>query len=200
MKKFRIILFLILAMALMACGTDETKVVEENGKKEKMSIVTTIFPQYDWNREILGERVNDVELILLQDTGADVHNYQPTAEDIAAIAESDLFIYLGGESDDWVEDALKHTDPDKTVALNLMKIQENQLLEEEPHDHDHDHHHEHEHDYDHDDHHHDDHSHNYDEHLWLLYVGRKFVKRHCGGFSQADSDYKDIYRTMQRII
>ena len=67
--------------------------------EKTLSIVCTTFPQYDWVRQILGDHVNDVDLTLLMDNGVDLHNYQPTADDIIKIAQSDLFIYVGGESD-----------------------------------------------------------------------------------------------------
>ena len=70
--------------------------------EKTLSIVCTTFPQYDWVRQILGDHVNDVDLTLLLDNGVDLHNYQPTADDIIKIAQSDLFIYVGGESDGWV--------------------------------------------------------------------------------------------------
>ena len=67
--------------------------------EKTLSIVCTTFPQYDWVRQILGDHVNDVDLTLLMDNGVDLHNYQPTADDIIKIAQSDLFIYVGGDSD-----------------------------------------------------------------------------------------------------
>ena len=75
--------------------------------EDKLSIVCTTFPQYDWVRQILGAHADDVELTLLLDNGIDLHNYQPTAADIAKISSSDLFIYVGGESDGWVDNVLK---------------------------------------------------------------------------------------------
>ena len=72
--------------------------------EDKLSIVCTTFPQYDWVRQILGAHADVVELTLMLDNGIDLHNYQPTAADIAKISSSDLFIYVGGESDGWVND------------------------------------------------------------------------------------------------
>ena len=71
-----------------------------------MSIVCTIFPQYDWVKQVLGDEINNVDITLLLDNGVDLHSYQPTAEDIVKISEADLFIYVGGESDEWVDDVL----------------------------------------------------------------------------------------------
>ena len=80
---------------------------ERYHKTDKLSIVTTIFPEYDWVREILGDKADNAEVTMLLDNGVDLHSYQPTADDIVKISDCDLFIYAGGESDGWVDDALK---------------------------------------------------------------------------------------------
>ncbi|MDF2513663.1 MAG: periplasmic solute binding protein [Herbinix sp.] len=79
---------------------------KQDSNAKELSIVCTIFPQYDWVREILGDRADQAELTLLLDNGVDLHSYQPTAEDITKIISCDLFIYVGGESDQWVNDVL----------------------------------------------------------------------------------------------
>lgn len=80
------------------------------------------FPEYDWVREILGERADHVELTMFLDDGVDIHSFQPTADDMVTISNCDLFLYTGGESDTWVEDALSNaTNPD-LVAMNLMEV------------------------------------------------------------------------------
>jgi zinc transport system substrate-binding protein len=62
----------------------------------------------DWVREILGDAAGNTELTMVIDNGVDLHSYQPTADDIVKISNCDMFIYVGGESDRWVEDALKN--------------------------------------------------------------------------------------------
>lgn len=102
---------------------------EASGKKLK--IVATIFPEYDWVRQILGDEAKNADLTLLLDNGVDLHSYQPTADDIAKISECDLFIYVGGESDGWVKDALKEgKNPDRKV-INLLEALGNNTKEEE---------------------------------------------------------------------
>ena len=102
---------------------------EASGKKLK--IVATIFPEYDWVRQILGDEAKNAELTLLLDNGVDLHSYQPTADDIAKISECDRFIYVGGESDGWVKDALKEgKNPDRKV-INLLEALGNNTKEEE---------------------------------------------------------------------
>ncbi len=115
---------LALCCALTACGAPDSA-------PGKANIVTTIFPLYDWTRQILGDRADDVDLTMLLDNGADLHNYQPTVEDIARLADCDLFIYVGGESDEWVEDALKGVPNPNRRVLNLMDALGGALREEE---------------------------------------------------------------------
>lgn len=102
-----------------------------DANQKKLSIVATTFPQYDWVRQILGEKVNDVELTLLLDNGVDLHSFQPTVEDIAKISTSDMFIYVGGESDAWVQGALETaTNKDMTV-INMLEVLGDRVKEEE---------------------------------------------------------------------
>ena len=110
-----------------------TSVQETAGapSQESLHIVTTIFPIYDWVRALLGERLQEVQLVNLLDTGVDLHSFQPTAADLMKMADADLFIYIGGESDAWVEDALRTTAGSDRVVVRLMdSIGERAALEE----------------------------------------------------------------------
>lgn len=111
---------------LTACSG---KTVQDGDKKLK--IVTTIFPEYDWVKAILGDEIGNVELTMLLDNGVDLHSYQPTAEDIRKISECDLFIYVGGESDAWVEDALKESLNENQRVINLLEVMGENAKEEE---------------------------------------------------------------------
>ena len=111
-----ILILLILISCLNACGNGSSK------ENDKLKIVTTIFPEYDWVKTILGEKIEEADLILLLDNGVDLHNYQPTAEDILNISTCDLFVYVGGESDEWVEDALKEVTNKDQVVINLLEV------------------------------------------------------------------------------
>ena len=105
-----------------ACGA--------NTDSGKLNIVTTIFPEYDWVKNIIGEDSEKFELTMLLDSGVDLHSYQPTADDIIKISTCDLFIYVGGESDEWVEDALKNA-PETLKAINLLDVLGDSVKEEE---------------------------------------------------------------------
>ncbi|WP_296561981.1 ZinT/AdcA family metal-binding protein [Ruminococcus sp.] len=149
---------LILAMAaagLAGCGTTEKanpseKPLSKSGDKEgdkSFSVVCTIFPEYDWTKEILGEHADDAEITYLLDNGIDLHNYQPTADDILTISSCDLFVYVGGESDEWVENALAEATNKDMKVINLMdvlgdsaKVEElKEGMQESEHEHSHDH-------------------------------------------------------------
>ena len=114
---------------------------------KKLSIVCTIFPEYDWVREILGSKADSADITYLLDNGVDLHSYQPTAEDIMKISTCDLFIYVGGESDEWVEDALSQAQNKDMKVINLMEVlgdkaKEEEIkegMQEEEHEHDHEH-------------------------------------------------------------
>lgn len=126
---------LVLASVLAGCAGKNTDPgsPDSAGKKAEtntIKVVTTIFPIYDWVREVVGDDV-DIELDLLLDNGIDLHSYQPTAKDILDIAESDIFIYVGGESDNWVEETLAQADNKNMIVLDLMDILGDKAKEEE---------------------------------------------------------------------
>lgn len=98
---------------------------------EKLSVVATIFPIYDWVRALAGDRIDQFDLTLLLDSGVDLHSYQPTADDLIKIADCDLFLYVGGESDQWVEEALSSAGNPDLIAINLMEVLEDAVKEEE---------------------------------------------------------------------
>lgn len=136
MKKFLAVIATVLSIAiiLVACtnaksSNNDTKT--SNDEKSKISIVTTIFPEYDWVKQILGEKQNDVDLTMLLDNGVDLHNYQPSADDMVKVSKCDLFVYVGGESDAWVDDALKSAQNKNMKVINLLDVLGSQVKEEE---------------------------------------------------------------------
>ena len=108
-------------LGLSGCSGNEIK---DSGK---LIVVATVFPAYDWTREILGDKG---EITLLSSNGADLHNYQPTAEDMSKIATCDMFIYVGGESDSWAEDAVKTSLKKDMIAVNLLEVLGEAVVEE----------------------------------------------------------------------
>ena len=165
----RIIVFFIMLMIVVAgvsgCGSSENGAAKKS-EAPKLKIVTTIFPEYSWTKELLGSNERNVELTLLSKKGTDMHSFQPSAEDIIKIAGCDLFIYVGGESDKWVVKALQEGGNPKRKVIGLMRLMGDRAKVEEEVDgmekHDH-----HEHDKDKrdgKDHHEQP---EYDEHVWL---------------------------------
>ena len=128
MKKIiiAVLCMLLTAGALAGCG--------EKNKSEKnadLSIVATIFPGYDWVREIMGDEAENADITMLMDNGTDLHSYQPTAEDIMKVSDCDLFVYVGGESDAWVNDALKQAKNKDMQVVDLLDVLGNSAKEEE---------------------------------------------------------------------
>ena len=206
MKKIAFLAFLIFGAAFMlsACEAESGK---KDSSQKKISIVATIYPQYDWIKNILGERINDVDLKLLIKNGTDLHSYKPSAQDIATIAKADLVVYVGGESDEWIEKALAATPKDGRIALNLMKalgdhVKKEEIVEgmqaEEHHEHgeeaeEHEHEH-HEHAEKHEDEHHHHEEVENDEHIWLsLKNAWILVNALAQSLSKVDSANSSIY-------
>lgn len=98
---------------------------------QRLQVVATIFPEYDWVKEILGDQADNVDLTLLLGNGTDMHSFQPTMADILKVSTCDVFIYVGGESDSWVADVLKGAGNPERKAINLMDVLGDQAKEEE---------------------------------------------------------------------
>ena len=116
----------LLAGLLTGCGSGA-----QPAKSQKISIVTTIFPLYDWLREIVGGSADSVELTMLLDNGVDLHSYQPNAQDLVKVSACDLFVYVGGASDKWVDDVLASVQNPDRVVVNLLDLLGDTVKEEE---------------------------------------------------------------------
>ncbi|MDR1712564.1 MAG: metal ABC transporter substrate-binding protein, partial [Coriobacteriales bacterium] len=114
---------LLAAMMLVGCGgiTDS-----DNGDDGKVNVVATIFAPYDFTRAIAGEKA-EISMLLLP--GAETHSFEPTPQDILKLQNCDIFIYVGGESDDWVDGILASMDTSKMKIVKLMDCVE--VVEEE---------------------------------------------------------------------
>ena len=164
----------------------------QSAADEKIRIVTTIFPEYDWVREILGDKADSAEITMLLDNGVDLHSYQPTADDLIKLSDCDLFVYVGGESDGWVDDALKSAANKNRKVINLLDVLGDSVkteevvegMQETEHDHDHDH----DEDEDH------EHEEEKDEHVWLsLKNAKTLVGAISAALQELDPDNKDTY-------
>ena len=153
----------------------------ESAAEEKIRIVTTIFPEYDWVREILGDKADSAEITMLLDNGVDLHSYQPTADDLIRLSDCDLFVYVGGESDGWVEGALKSAANKDRKVINLLEVLGDSVKEEETvegmqeEEEDHE-------------------EKEYDEHVWLsLKNAQTLVGAISAALQELDPDNKDTY-------
>lgn len=195
MKKNRfMICFFILLLGMSLCSGCGRKSLPDSG--DKISIVCTTFPHYDWVKNLIAGNEEKYELTLVMNNGADLHNYQPTTDDMVMIGSCDIFIYVGGESDAWVEDALKQATNDDMKVINLMEVMGDSVREEEivegmdtgSHE-EHDHGDEME-------------GTEYDEHIWLsLRNAQVMAAAIADVLAQTDSENKDLYEeNMERYI
>ncbi len=154
---------------------------------DKYTIVTTIFPEYDWVMNILGDS-DRFEVTLLMDNGSDLHSFQPSAADLITLSEADIFVYVGGESDAWVEDALKGSVNPEMKVIRLLDVLGEDAREEEIKEGMEAEEHEHEE--------HDEHEAETDEHVWLsLRNTVMFAEVLCTAVSELDPSGKDTYHT-----
>ncbi len=158
-------------LSMCSCGTSPAD-------NNSLSIVCTAFPQYDYIRNILG---SEEGLSLLLDDGADLHSYEPTAADIIAIGSADLFVYIGGVSDVWVEGALKSANSPHLKSVALMDLVETYEvdyvagMEKEEHNH--------------------NEEHEKDEHIWLsLRNSAEITRVLCDMICEIDSVNSEKYR------
>lgn len=126
----------LLLGALCGCGNTTPNqssasaaetVIDSSKSASAPNVVCTIFPEYDWVRNL----DPDADVTMLLDNGVDLHSYQPTAEDLVKVANCDMFIYVGGESDGWVKDALANAVNKKMVVINLLDVLGDTVKEEE---------------------------------------------------------------------
>ena len=209
MKKFSFCslacaIFVAALFSLVACNDNPKSKI---AKDHKISIITTIYPEYAWTKEILGKRTDSVNLTLLIKNGIDLHSYKPTAHDVAKIASADMVIYVGGESDEWIKDALTASPKKGRVEINLMealgdRVKAEEIVEgmqaEDEHHHEHAEEHEHEHHDEHaeaHEHHHHDEDVENDEHVWLsLKNAEILVKKIAEELSKIDAAHASAYK------
>lgn len=168
LKKLWAIFGLVLVVGLLAFLV----LNREKFEQKKYSVVSTSFPGYDFARAVT--KNTNISTKMLVKPGAETHTYEPTPQDIIDIKNADMFVYVGGDSDTWVEKILKDVDTKKTHVVKLVDLVstvEEEIVEgmedEDDHEHDHDHDHSHSHKHDDHDHNHDhkhDHDHDHESH------------------------------------
>ena len=175
-----------LAVVVFMVGCKGNDLPVDDGK---LKIVTTIFPEYDWVKQIAGDS-NNLDITFLMKNGGDLHSYSPSAEDILKISSCDMLVYVGGESDKWIEEILENSVNSNIKTINLMNVLGEKAKEEElvegMEDDDHD---------DHGDHDDDDAELEYDEHVWLsLDNAQLFVKSITENLCAIDSENAETYK------
>lgn len=171
---------LVLLSVLSGCGPQ----VEQD--ESKVQVVSTLFPYYDFARQIGGDRV---EVTLLLSPGRESHSFEPTPLDVIRISEADVFLYNGGEGEVWVDETMDAYDaPDQVVCrmMDYVDVLEEELVEgmeaEGGHDHDHEGHEE------------DSDEIEYDEHIWTSPVNAKLLAQAvCDALTKADPEGADYY-------
>lgn len=163
---------LLIALTFTGCTASEKT---DNGN---INIVSTIFPQYDFAREITGDKAN---LKMLIQPGGESHTYEPTPQDIISIQEADVFLYIGGENDKWVEDILKSIDTTKIQVVKLIDCVELTCVDTaEEHTHAHNE---------------DNHAHEFDEHIWTSPMNaKKMVEVISNAICKADPENSEYYK------
>ncbi|MDO4296299.1 MAG: metal ABC transporter substrate-binding protein [bacterium] len=190
---------LLLTLGLSACGSAQTEKeteslgieTEEKEEGKSLKIIAVMFPEYDWLREILGERLEEVELEMLLDSGIDVHSYEPSLEDILEISSCDLFVYAGGESSEWVDEVLKQSQNPQRKVLSLLELLGSEAKEEE---------------YvegmerteEHEAHEGEEEESEYDEHVWLsLRNAERFTQSIADTLGELDEENAEYYQSRQ---
>ena len=171
--------FILFLTLLGACKNNNLNGAKESlqettskvtSEAEKKKIICTIFPIYDWVREIIGDNTSSFDLTCLIDNGVDLHNFNPTAADIIDIQNSDMFIYVGGESDAWVSDVFDKVVEKNVLRINLLEVMGDRAKVEEikegmEHEHEEEEHENEEH----------QHEEELDEHVWLSLKNAKYL-------------------------
>ena len=112
MKK--IFIFIVLLFLITGCS---------NEKNSKFTIVATNFPCYDFVRAVV--KGTDTEVNMLIKPGSEIHDFEPTPQDIIKIKNSKIFVYVGGESDEWIDGVLNDINPSETKIIRLLDLVEN---------------------------------------------------------------------------
>ena len=123
-------------LSLCACSSESGY---SNSYSGKLKIISTVFPPYDLARQIAGD---NAEISILLPPGSEIHNYEPSAKDMIAIRNCDIFLYIGGENEQWAEKLINSNDTENVTAVKLIDYVPTLSEDEDEHDHEHEHEHE----------------------------------------------------------
>ena len=174
----------LVILTTVGCGSKTSPEKTDSNDKEKgIRVVATIYPLYDFARQVVGDCG---EVTMLEPPASESHSYEPTPQDIITIQDCDVFLYIGGESDTWVEDMLQDIDTNKVKVVRCLELVD--LLEEEVVEGmEAEEHEEEEHD--------GEHEEEYDEHIWTTPANAmQIVEQLADIFGEADQTNKDTYR------
>ena len=158
-----VIAFAMLLCCFAGCGGGQDT--------DSLRVVCTVFPVYDWVRQLTAG-VENVDLSLIADNGVDMHSYQPTTGDIVDITTCDVFVYVGGESEEWVEEVLAQRSNNDMVVIRLLDELGGHALELSAHDHEC----------------------VYDEHIWLSLANAEVLcEQICERLCELDEDNAALY-------
>lgn len=206
MKKIMTSILLVVLSMTAFFGCSKNDVVTEGdadtSSTKKVSIVTTIFPPYDFSRQIAGELAN-VKMLLKP--GSESHSYEPTPADIKEIQNCDIFICTGGENETWVDSILESFDSSSIKVIRMIdcvEAVEEEMVEGMQEEHDHaeeESHSEEEHDHAEEESHgeeeHDEEEVEYDEHVWTSPMNAvTIVKTITDAIIAADSTNESVYQ------
>ena len=200
-KKILMFLTLLFSIIIVSCN-NANKSSNENNKEvdnSKLKVVTTIFPIYDFTRNIA---VDNVNLQMIIKPGIEIHSFNTTPADVIDIQNADVFIYIGGESEAWAEKIISSmntmdTNGKKIIRLiDYVKALDEEIVEGMEHDTDHNHEEEANHE-EHENHIEESHTHEgvYDEHIWTSPKNAQLmVTAICNALSEIDANNADIYK------
>lgn len=158
-----LIIIFVIGVCLCGCGPNISE------SSDKLQIVATLFPQYDFVREIAGDKA---DVVLLAPAGADGHTYEPTPAEFIGISQSDMFIYTGQYMESWASRIIESVSSDKLKVVDVSKNIELKQVN----------------------HHHGDHEENYDAHIWTNPLNAKvMVDNILAALCEIDGENADYY-------
>ena len=162
------------ALCLCSCSTENNSDTEDNGK---LRIISTVFPPYDLAKQIVGE---NAEISILLPPGSESHTYEPSAKEILEIQNCDIFLYIGGENEQWAEKLISANNSKGVKTVKLIdcvnKLEETDIQEDEEEEH------------------HEEHEHETDEHIWTSPKNEQLMLSAVyDAICEVDPDNKEVY-------